>query len=147
MLVRYRGINNKGVLERPWTKWMVLRAISTTLKCQFTGKCWKVDFLMPCTTKSAETFQVAPYARCGPPGNPSTPWIPFKIMKKQFLWKTQFSRFTNKSLDLSFPFGRDALLYPFWTHCCKAAATFHGWQPVEAFPSMVNGLLVDDPNG
>ena len=39
MLVRYRGINNKGVLERPWTKWRVLRAISTTLKCQFTGKC------------------------------------------------------------------------------------------------------------
>ena len=39
MLVRYRGINNKGVLERPWTKWRVLEAISTTLKCQFTGKC------------------------------------------------------------------------------------------------------------
>ena len=39
MLVRYRGINNKGVLERPWTKWRVLRAISTTLKCQFTGNC------------------------------------------------------------------------------------------------------------
>ena len=38
-LVRYRGINNKGVLERPWTTWRVLRAISTTLKCQFTGKC------------------------------------------------------------------------------------------------------------
>ena len=30
ILVRYRGINNKGVLERPWTKWKVLRAISTT---------------------------------------------------------------------------------------------------------------------
>ena len=39
MLVRYRGINDKGVLERPGTKWMVLRAISSTLKCQFTGKC------------------------------------------------------------------------------------------------------------
>ena len=39
MLVRYRGINNKGVLERHWTKWRVLEAISTTLKCQFTGKC------------------------------------------------------------------------------------------------------------
>ena len=70
MLVRYRGINNKGVLERPWTKWRVLKAISTTLKCQFTGKCKKVDFSMPCTTKSAETLQVAPYSRCGPPGNP-----------------------------------------------------------------------------
>ena len=31
--------NNKGVLERPGTKWKVLRAISSTLKCQFTGKC------------------------------------------------------------------------------------------------------------
>ena len=38
MLVRYRGINNKGVLERPWTIWRVLEAISTTLKCQFTGE-------------------------------------------------------------------------------------------------------------
>ena len=36
MLVRYRGINNKGVLEKPWTKWRVLRAISSTLKFQFT---------------------------------------------------------------------------------------------------------------
>ena len=27
---------NKGVLDRPWTKWMVLRAISNTLKLQFT---------------------------------------------------------------------------------------------------------------
>ena len=70
MLVRYRGINNKGVLERPWTKWRVLEAISTTLKCQFTEKHRKVDFLTPCTTKSAETLQVAPYARCGHPGNP-----------------------------------------------------------------------------
>ena len=39
MLVRYQGKNNKGVLERPGTKWKVLRAISSTLKCQFTGKC------------------------------------------------------------------------------------------------------------
>ena len=57
MLVRYRGINNKGVLERPWTIWGVLDAISTTLKCQFTGKCRKVDFLTSCTTKSAETLK------------------------------------------------------------------------------------------
>ena len=34
-----RNKNNKGVLERPGTKWKVLEAISTTLKCQFTGKC------------------------------------------------------------------------------------------------------------
>ena len=39
MLVRYRGINNKGVLERPWTKSRVLKAISSTLECQLTGKC------------------------------------------------------------------------------------------------------------
>ena len=36
MLMRYRGINNKGVLDRPWTIWKVLTAISSTLKCQFT---------------------------------------------------------------------------------------------------------------
>ena len=36
MLVGYRRINNKGVLDRPWTIWKVLRAISSTLKCQFT---------------------------------------------------------------------------------------------------------------
>ena len=28
--------NNKGVLDRPWTKLMVLRAISSTLKSQLT---------------------------------------------------------------------------------------------------------------
>ena len=54
MLVRYRRINHKGVLERPWTKWMFSRTISGTLKFQFTVKCWKVDFLMPCKTKSCQ---------------------------------------------------------------------------------------------
>ena len=39
MLVRYRGINSKGVLERPWTKLRVLRTISSTLRFQFTVKC------------------------------------------------------------------------------------------------------------
>ena len=53
MLVRYRGIDNKGVLERPWTKWKVLRTISSTLK--FRKSC-KVDFLMPCKTKSRENL-------------------------------------------------------------------------------------------
>ena len=75
MLVIYRGINNnnnKGVLERPWTKWRVLDAISTTLKCQFTGKCRKVDFSMSCTTKSAENLHVGPYSVRSPwkPLNP-----------------------------------------------------------------------------
>jgi len=54
MLVRERGINNKGVPERPGTKRMVLNAISTTLKCQFTGKCWKIDFSMPCKPNRAK---------------------------------------------------------------------------------------------
>ena len=39
MLVRYRGINDKGVLERPLTIWTVLDAISSTLKFQFAVKC------------------------------------------------------------------------------------------------------------
>ena len=53
MLVRYRGINNKGVLERPGTKWKVLNAISNTLKFQHFRK---VDFLMPCKIKSRENL-------------------------------------------------------------------------------------------
>ena len=53
MLVRYRRINNKGVLERPGTKWKVLRTISSTLRFQYFRK---VDFLMSCTTKSAENL-------------------------------------------------------------------------------------------
>jgi len=53
MLVRSRRINNKGVLERPGTKWKVLRTISSTLKLQYFRK---VAFLMPCKTKSAENL-------------------------------------------------------------------------------------------
>ena len=52
MLVRYRRINNKGVLERPGTKWKVLKTISSTLKFQYFRK---VDFLMPCKTKSCQS--------------------------------------------------------------------------------------------
>ena len=44
MLVRDRGKNNEGVLERPGTKWKVLMPISSTLKCQFSGKCQKLSF-------------------------------------------------------------------------------------------------------
>ena len=55
MLVGYRWINNKGVLDTPWTIWKVLRASSSTLKSQFTGKYWKVDFPMPCKTKSCQS--------------------------------------------------------------------------------------------
>jgi len=35
MLGRYRGISDTGVLDGPWTKWMVLNAISSK-KLQFT---------------------------------------------------------------------------------------------------------------
>ena len=45
MLVRYRGINNKGVLDRPLTKWRVLSAISSTLKFQFTVNPESLRFL------------------------------------------------------------------------------------------------------
>ena len=37
MLVGYRGINEKGVLDSPWIKRRILRAISSTLKFQFTA--------------------------------------------------------------------------------------------------------------
>ena len=37
-LVEISKKNNKGVLGRPWTKWRVLRAISSTLKFQSAGK-------------------------------------------------------------------------------------------------------------
>jgi hypothetical protein len=53
MLVRYRRMNNNGVLERPGTKLMVSKAISTTLKFQYFRK---VDFLMSCKTKSRENL-------------------------------------------------------------------------------------------
>ena len=58
MLVRYRGKNNEGVLERHGINWKVLMAISSTLKCQFSGKCRKVEFSMPCKMKSAENLHV-----------------------------------------------------------------------------------------
>ena len=35
-LVGYRRINNKGVLDRPWTIWRVLKAFPSTLKLKFT---------------------------------------------------------------------------------------------------------------
>ena len=74
--------NNEGVLERPGTKWKVLNAIYSTLKCQFSGKRRKVDFSMPCKTKSAENLHVWPYARSGHPGNPQTSPISTWIVKK-----------------------------------------------------------------
>ena len=102
MLVRYRGINNKGVLERPWTKWRVLRAISTTLKCQFTGKCRKVDFPTPYTTKSAENLPartVRPLRTSRKPPDP--PNSIQKYRKKRFFRKTEKFQVTNNCPVLS----------------------------------------------
>ena len=88
MLVRYRGINNKGVLERPWTKWRVLEAISTTLKCQFTGKCWKVDFSMPCKTKLRDILlRCLRTVRAVTLDTSRPPQFQPELCKKQFLWK------------------------------------------------------------
>ena len=55
MLVRYQVLNNKCVLERPWTNWKVLMAISSTWKFQYFRK---VDFLMPCKTKPRENLSL-----------------------------------------------------------------------------------------
>ena len=35
LVVRYLGKHEKGILDGPWTKWMVLKAISSTFKFQF----------------------------------------------------------------------------------------------------------------
>ena len=45
-MVRYRGTNNKGVLDRPWTKRRVSRAISNTLIFQFTvnPESWRFNY-------------------------------------------------------------------------------------------------------
>ena len=102
MLVRYRGLNNKGVLERPWTKWMVLRAISSTLKCQFTGKCWKVDFPMPCKTKSCQSStECLRMLRALPPDTLDLTNFNLNYQKNSFCEKLYFSRFTNRSLGKS----------------------------------------------
>ena len=91
MLVRYRRINNKGVLERPGTKWRVLRTISSTLRFQFTVKCWKVDFLMPCKTRSCqssrEKFRML---RALLPDTPRPPQFQPELPKSHFLCKTLF---------------------------------------------------------
>jgi len=71
MLVRYRGINNKGVMERPWTIWKVLIAISSTLRFQFTVKCWKVDFLTSSKTRSCKSSkEKLRMLSAPPPGHP-----------------------------------------------------------------------------
>ena len=88
MLVGYRGINNKGVLDRPWTKWRVFKSISSTLKFQFTVKCWKVDFLMSSKTNSCQSSREKLRML---PDTPRPPQFQLELPKKQFLWKTRFS--------------------------------------------------------
>ena len=84
--MRYRGINNKGVLERPWTQWKVLNAISSTLKFQFAMKCGKVDFLTFGKTevceRSKEKFRMV---RALLPDTHRTPKFQHELSKKQFL--------------------------------------------------------------
>ena len=94
MLVRYRGINNKGVLDRPWTKWRVLIAISSTLKFQFTGKCWKVDFPMPCKTKSCQSSrEYLRMLRALLPDTPKPPQFQPELPNKQFFQVFRFFQF------------------------------------------------------
>ena len=93
-LGRYRIINNKGVLERPGTKWKVLRTISSTLKFQYFRK---LDFLMPCKTKSAENLYLCLriYGPCRHPGHPQTPSIRFKIVEKPVFVKKSIFQFVG----------------------------------------------------
>ena len=70
-------------LGRPKTKRRVLRATSSTLKFQFTVKCWKVDFLMSSKTRpgenSKEKFRMV---RALLPDTPRPPQIHPKLQKK-----------------------------------------------------------------
>ena len=83
--------NNKGVLYRPWTKWKVLRAISSTLRFQFTVKCWKVDFLTSSKTRSCESSREKfRMARALLPDTPRPPQFQAELQFFHFLWKTLF---------------------------------------------------------
>ena len=91
MLVRYRGINDKGVLNRPWTIWKVLRAISSTLKFQYFRK---VDFLMPCKTKSRENLCLClRMVRAVTLDTPRPPQFHLNEEKNSFCEKLEFSVF------------------------------------------------------
>ena len=76
-----------------------LRPFCDEVTFQFTGKCWKVDFLMPCKTKSCQSSrEKLRMLRVLPPDTPRPPQFQPELWKNQFLWKTRFSRFTNRSL-------------------------------------------------
>ena len=93
MLVRYRRINNKGVLERPGTKWKVLRTISITLKCKYSRK---VDFLVSCKTKSRENLCLCVRMVRAVTLDTTRPHqFHLKLWKKQFLWKPWFFSFSS----------------------------------------------------
>ena len=90
------GINNKGFPARPVTKWMVLSAISTTLKCQFIWKCWKVDFSVPCKTKSRENvLHCLRTVRAVTLDTSRPPQCQPELRKNSCLWKTRFSNLSN----------------------------------------------------
>ena len=99
--MRYRGKIIKGVLERPWTKRRVLRAFSSTLNFQFTVKCWKVDFLMPCKTRSCQSSTEKLRSSRTPLDLTN---FNMNYQKTIFCVKLDFTRFANKCLDLLFPF-------------------------------------------
>ena len=96
MLVRYRGINNKGVMERPWTKWRVLRAISTTLKCQFSENVEKWTFRCHVRPNRAKiccaVFVRSVRSPWTPPGLPN---FNLNYEKNSFCEKLGFSNFPN----------------------------------------------------
>ena len=85
MVVRYRGINNKGVLDRPWTIWKVLKAISSTLKCEFTGnyEMKRFDYLVrqnigdPGSIKLRKVFPLIAVL-------PKPPQLPYGVNKSDF---------------------------------------------------------------
>ena len=98
-LVRYRGINDKGVLERPWTKRRVLRAISSTLKFQFTVKCRKVDFLTSSKTRSCESSREKfRMVRALLPDTPRPPQFQPELQFSHFLPYFRFFQFFPGSL-------------------------------------------------
>jgi len=92
-LVGYRGINNKGVMDRPWTIWKVLMAISSTLKCQFTGKhengkIWLVGETEHRRPGPIKLRNVFPLTSVAPKPPPTAIWC------KQILCLTSFFVFT-----------------------------------------------------
>ena len=109
MLVRYRGINNKGVLERPGTKWQVLRTISSTLKFQECPKSW--NFIIPLF---GETENWRPGAHfdakyvSAPFCHAKTAWIA--------IWSKIFFFGRKSSFSVFWPIG--PLLVPYWFPFC-----------------------------